>query len=237
MSPRFARRTRRSRPASPCSCLGLSTRVNSPLPQQGCKTRSIALRPRLGWSLPCGVTQLGGVMRHRRNGWTGDTHPRNRSGSEISEPGTRSRTGASPGRRRARAPRSWPDRGGRTGRRTAPRALRAKHSSEPAGRTRGGSVARRAGGAPAAPFPRSPGLLSVVDHLARCCISTRGSSRAGEDSCPIGGAGPRGDRDQCVDPRRSGGAVHRAVGGVRGFRWPPPVSRRALGGGDNLYYQ
>jgi len=191
MSPRFARRTRRSPPASPCPCLGLSTRVNSPLPQQGCKTRSIALRPRLGWSLPCGVTQLGGVMRHRRNGGTGDTHPRNRSGSEISEPGTRSRTGASPGRRRARAPRSWADRGGGTGRRTAPRARRAKHRSGPARRTRGGSEAKRAGGAPAAPFPRSPGLLSVVDHLTRRRVSTRGSSRAGEDSCSIGGAGPR----------------------------------------------
>ena len=176
---------------SPRPYLGLSARVNSRLPQQGCKTRSIALLSRLGRALPCGVTQLGGVIRHRRNGGTGDTHPRNRSDSEISEPGTRSRAGAGPGRRRARARRDCADRGGRTGRRTVPGARRAKHRSEPAGRTRGGSDVRRAGGAPAAPFPRSPGLLSVVDHLARCRVSTRGSSRAGEDSCSIGGAGPR----------------------------------------------
>jgi len=237
MSPRVARRTPRSRPAPARPYLGLSARVTSPLPQQGCKTRSIALLSHLGRALPCGVTQLGGVMRHRRNGGTGDTHPRDRSGSEFSEPGTRSRTGASPGRRRARARRDCADRGGRTGRRPAPRARRAKHRSEPAGRTRGGSDVRRAGGAPAAPFPRSPGLLSVVDHLARCRVSTRCSSLAGADSCSIGGAGPRGDRDQCVDLGGAGGAVHRAVGGGRAFRWPPPVSRRALGGGDNLYHQ
>jgi hypothetical protein len=144
-SQRFAPETRRSRPAPP------PARVNRPHPQEGCNTRSIALLSRLGTSPPCGVTQLDGILRHLRSGWTGDTHPMDRRGSEISEAGTRSRSGAGPGRRRARASRYCPDRGGRTGRPTAPRALRAKHSSGPAGLTRVRSDARRAGGSPAAP--------------------------------------------------------------------------------------
>lgn len=150
-SQRFARETRRSPPAPPRPCPWLSGRVKRPHPQEACNTRSIALLSRLGTSPPCGVTQLAGMLRHLRSGWTGDTHPMDRRGSEISETGTRSRSGAGPGRRRARASRYCPDRGGRTGRRTAPRAFRAKHSSGPTGLTRIGSDPRRAGGSPAAP--------------------------------------------------------------------------------------
>ena len=157
-SPCVARRTCRSRPAPPRPPVG-NRAGSGPYPQDMCNTRSMALPSRLGRSLPCGVKQLGGRRRHLRNGGTGDTHPRDRRGSEFSEPRTRSRTCEGPGRRRVRARRSWPGRGGRIRRHAAPRALRAKHSSEPAGRTRVGSEAKRAGARTSRYFTVRPQLL------------------------------------------------------------------------------
>ena len=124
-SPCVARRTCRSRPAPPAPARGRCARGNGPYPQDTCNTRSIALLPRLGRSLPCGVKQLGGRRRHLCRGGTGDTHPRDRSGSEISESGTRSRAGAGSGGGGEPGRSDWRGRGGRIGRHAAPRALRA----------------------------------------------------------------------------------------------------------------
>ena len=45
---------------------------------------------------PVELHSWGWIMRHRRTGWTGGTHPRNRRDSEISEPRTRSPSGVGP---------------------------------------------------------------------------------------------------------------------------------------------
>ena len=114
-SPCVARRTCRSQPAPPAPTRGCCARGNGPYPQHMCNTRSIALLPRLGRSLPCGVKQLGGRRRHLCRGGTGDTRPRDRSGSEISESGTRSRAGAGSGAAASQGESYWRGRGDESG--------------------------------------------------------------------------------------------------------------------------